>query len=261
MNNYCGNCGNKIQIGEAFCSKCGLRINQQNVSNNMSNSQKNSHYGLKITSLVLGIIAIVGSLIFNIFIIPLAIIGLVLGIVYSAKAKKFCAGIILNILGIIIPIVIICLLAVITSSLVNNGTFFDDSTTSNYGEENDLYYENEIIDDIYLIEIQYYDFIEKMENKDDFVLLLSQTGCSHCTNYKPKLKSVANDYKIMVYYIEVDLLTDNEFDVLSSYINFTGTPTTVFIKDGVEDSESSRINGDSSIDKIIATFRRNGYIK
>lgn len=248
MNNYCSNCGNKIQTGDVFCSKCGLRINQQNIPSNMNDLQKNNHDGFKIASLVLGIITIVGSIIFNFLIIPLAIIGLILGIIYSAKAKKFCAGIILNILGIVIPIVIICLLAGITSSLVNNGTFFDD-------------YENENINDSYLIEIQYYDLMTKLEDEDDFVLLLSQTTCSHCTNYKTKLKRIAEDYKIKVFYIEVNLLSNNEFDVLTSYINFNITPTTVFIKDGAEDSNSSRINGDSSIDSIIVKFKRNGYIK
>lgn len=260
MNNYCSNCGNKINDHEFFCNKCGSSVNQQNIQVNMNNSQQNDHKSLKITSLVLGIVAIVGSLIFNVLIIPLAITGLVFGIIYSTKAKKFCAGIVLNILGIIIPIVIVCLLVFMTNSLVNNGTFFDDTTNSNYNEENDWYYEDEVVDESYLTEIQYFALMEKFENKDDFILLLSQTGCGHCTNYKPKLKTVANDYKIKVYYIEVDLLSNDEFDVLSSYVNFTGTPTTVFIKNGIEDPESSRITGDSSIDKIITIFERNGYI-
>ena len=52
----------------------------------------------------------------------------------------------------------------------------------------------------YFKELKYDEVIEKIENKDSFVLLISQTTCTHCISYKPKLEEVANKYKIDIYY-------------------------------------------------------------
>ena len=114
----------------------------------------------------------------------------------------------------------------------------------------------------YLNEIEYDEIIEKIENKEDFVLLISQTTCSHCANYKPKLKDVANEYKLNVYYIDVDLLEEEEYNNLNSYLSFktAGTPVTLFLLNGEEKTVANRINGDSSKDKIIKKLKSNGFI-
>ena len=76
--------------------------NLNNQNNNMPvppNSTKIKE-GLGTASLVIGIIALVLSFIFSIFILPLAIVGLVLGIVNKVKHGKKFAGIILNAISI-----------------------------------------------------------------------------------------------------------------------------------------------------------------
>ena len=65
-----------------------------------------------------------------------------------------------------------------------------------------------------LIEINYNELKEKIDNKEDFVLCVSRTTCSHCQDYKPKLKKVGYKYKIDIYYIDVDLLNDDELKIL-----------------------------------------------
>lgn len=114
----------------------------------------------------------------------------------------------------------------------------------------------------YLNKIGYDEIIEKIENKEDFVLLISQTTCSHCANYKPKLKDVANEYKLNVYYIDVDLLEEEEYNNLNSYLSFktAGTPVTLFLLNGEEKTVANRIKGDSSKDKIIKKLKSNGFI-
>ena len=47
-----------------------------------------------------------------------------------------------------------------------------------------------------LFELKYDDVIEKFNNKEDFVLVISQTTCAHCISYKPVLRSVSKKYKI-----------------------------------------------------------------
>jgi len=112
----------------------------------------------------------------------------------------------------------------------------------------------------YFNEIKYDELMEKIENKEDIVLLISRTTCSHCVTYKPKLKAVANEYKVNVYYIDVDLLSKSENDKLTSHINYDGTPVTVFLRNGEEKTAANRINGDASKEKIERKLKNNGFI-
>lgn len=112
----------------------------------------------------------------------------------------------------------------------------------------------------YFIKLEYDDVIEKIENKEDFVLVLSQTTCSHCASYKPKVEEVANEYKVNLYYIEVDLLSADEKKEFVTHVNFSSTPSTVFILDGYEKTSANRINGDASKEKLIHKLKSNGFI-
>ena len=112
----------------------------------------------------------------------------------------------------------------------------------------------------YFNEISFNDIMEKIENKEDVVLLISQTTCSHCISYKPKLKDVSNKYKLNIYCIDVDLLGEDEAKELKSKVNYSSTPVTVFLKNGEEKTAANRINGDASKDKIVKKLKNNGFI-
>lgn len=113
----------------------------------------------------------------------------------------------------------------------------------------------------YLNEIKYDKVMERVEAKDSFVLLLSQTTCSHCMDFKPKLARVAKNYKVNIYYLETNLLSEDESKKLKEHFNYSGTPTTVFIINGEEKTAANRINGDVSEEKIISKLKSNGFIK
>ena len=112
----------------------------------------------------------------------------------------------------------------------------------------------------YFIELNYNEFMEKIENKKDFILVLSQTTCSHCASYKPKIEEVAKEYKVNIYFIEVDMMSDDEKKNFKSLISFTSTPTTVFIENGEEKTAANRINGETSKTVIIRKLKSNGFI-
>ena len=112
----------------------------------------------------------------------------------------------------------------------------------------------------YLEEIKYDKLVEKIEKKDSFILLLSQTECSHCLAFKPKLEQVANEFKIHMYYLETDLLDEDAYAELKKKFSFSGTPTTVFVVNGEETSAATRINGEVSREKIINKLKSNGFI-
>ena len=107
--------------------------------------------------------------------------------------------------------------------------------------------------------ISYEEIKEKIENDETFVLLISQTTCNNCANFKPKLDKFAKSNGIIVYYIEADKLSEEEQANLNSLISFSSTPTVVFIKDGYETTAASRIVGDSDTETIVRKFKSNGY--
>lgn len=99
---YCSKCGEENLSNATFCKSCGSELTNAIVINNEVKKKE----GLGIASIVLGVISLVLALIFNIFIIPIALVGLILGIINKAmKGKKF-AGIILNALAIILSVIV-----------------------------------------------------------------------------------------------------------------------------------------------------------
>lgn len=119
---------------------------------------------------------------------------------------------------------------------------------------------NAIDNKTYFKELKYKEVIEKIENKESFVLLLSQTTCSHCMDFKPKIENVANKYKLNIYYIETNLLNKDQASKLKTYISYTGTPTTIFILNGQETTVANRLNGSVEEQKIIDKLKSNGFI-
>lgn len=114
----------------------------------------------------------------------------------------------------------------------------------------------------YLIELKMDELREKINNKETFILLISQTTCSHCAEYKPKFKRVLAETKVTAYYIEKDLLSETEEAELKSIANISGTPTTVFIVDGEEANTAYRISGSGADEqKIKDRLTAMGYIK
>lgn len=112
-----------------------------------------------------------------------------------------------------------------------------------------------------LYELDVNEVIDKLNNHDSFILLISQTNCSHCKNFKPKLKKISMEYKLDIYYIDYDLYSDYEKDLFKDAVSFDGsTPVTVFFRNGVEETTSNRIYGDVSSEKIIYKFKKNGFI-
>lgn len=86
-----------------------IEVLNSSTSNNENvityNIPQPDNSGLKIASLILGIISIVFCL-FNIFMIPFAIAGICLGIKYKNESKKSCPGFVVSIIGLVLSIVI-----------------------------------------------------------------------------------------------------------------------------------------------------------
>lgn len=120
---------------------------------------------------------------------------------------------------------------------------------------------NRLKEEKYFKELSISELQEKIDSKESFILVISQTTCSHCAEYKPRIKKVLAKYEITGYYIEKDLLNEEETTQLNNIANISGTPATIFITDGEEKSSSTRISGARSTDVIISRLKAMGYIK
>lgn len=119
---HCRRCGRVLKGNERYCSECGEAV-----------SSINKPDGRASNSLVIGIISLLLSG-FNIFILPLAIIGLISGIRHKGKSSTKTIGIVLNTISIVI-IIIECLLLVFVYRVVvsnNNGESFIDKYVDKY---------------------------------------------------------------------------------------------------------------------------------
>jgi len=113
----------------------------------------------------------------------------------------------------------------------------------------------------YLVELTYNELVEKINNKDSFVLVFTQSQCGHCHEYKPVLTRTLAKVKLYAYEIVLDKLTKEEKAKLNDIANVSQTPTTTFIKDGQEINSTSRLVGVQPEDKLITRFKTFGYIK
>ena len=109
--------------------------------------------------------------------------------------------------------------------------------------------------------ISYNEFNIKKENKDSFPLVIGSSTCSACASYKVKMTQFIEENQIEVFYIDISKLEESEYNNLKTEISFTGTPTTVFYKEGKLTSYYNRLAGDEDMNIIKAIFKDNGYLK
>ena len=92
-------------------------------------------------------------------------------------------------------------------------------------------------------------------------MVISQTGCSHCKQYLPELNRTLKNVGLTAYELNITNQSKEETAILNKYVSFSGTPTTVFYKDGVETTTLTRISGYADQNKIIERLKSLGYIE
>lgn len=112
----------------------------------------------------------------------------------------------------------------------------------------------------YLIDIDYATFISMVNNGDDFIVEVVQTGCSNCTAFSPKFESVLTEYQITAYSLNISEFSDTDRNTFIDEYDVDGTPTVMFFEEGKETSTMKRLTGNQSKEKIISKLKSNGYI-
>jgi len=109
-------------------------------------------------------------------------------------------------------------------------------------------------------EIDYSEYSSLIDTKENFVLYIGSANCSHCLSFKPTLETIIEKYQLDVKYIDISTLTDKEYEVLKNKTKLQGTPTVVFIEDGVVQT-SPKIVGAVDYAVALQKFKESGYIK
>lgn len=109
-------------------------------------------------------------------------------------------------------------------------------------------------------ELTYTQLEEKLNNKDSFVVVLGSSTCSMCTQYKKTMDKVIRKNQVEIFYIDIAKLSDEDLPKFESKYVISGTPTTVFIKDGKEQSTYNRITGAVGYNDIIKALKKHGII-
>lgn len=99
----------------------------------------------------------------------------------------------------------------------------------------------------------------KIKAKETFIAVFTSSTCLYCYNTMPLIKQKAAEYNIPV--VEVNLSSNKNLDaygpfISAGYLNseITGTPTTVYFKDGViVDTQSGQLD----LTKVNSLFIRN----
>ena len=117
------------------------------------------------------------------------------------------------------------------------------------------------IENSYLIELSYKELEEKINNKESFLLMYTQSTCGHCHEFKPKLKRILAKQNFYGYEIVLDKLDNSERAKINDIANVNNTPTIVFIKDGQEINSSHRLVGAQSEEEIVRKLKYLGYIE
>lgn len=101
-------------------------------------------------------------------------------------------------------------------------------------------------------------FNEMIKKKRSFVVVISQTYCSHCIVYKPIYNEVLKEHNSKGYDLDIYGLSQTvRTDLLNKY-GINGTPTTLIFIDGV--LQKDRIEGMAEKQYLVDFLSKYGFI-
>ena len=111
-----------------------------------------------------------------------------------------------------------------------------------------------------LKQLTYAEYQEKINNDEQFVVILERATCSHCVTYMPIAEKFAKDNNVPMYYVDTDTFTAEDwegFEKSNSYLRKAngkwGTPTTVVLAG----SESvDYIEGSTTADELVKLYNK-----
>lgn len=113
-------------------------------------------------------------------------------------------------------------------------------------------------------EITYDELTKLVDGDKQFILFIGSNNCSHCTLFKVTVNEVVEKYKLVINYIDISKLSDDEYAYINSNFAFSGTPTTVLVKSGdepVSERVATKVKGAKSYEEFVNILKKNSFIK
>ena len=118
--------------------------------------------------------------------------------------------------------------------------------------------------------IDYSDYEEIINDNSTNIVVVGQTSCSHCIAYKPTINSVAGDYDIVINYLNLTEMTEDESSDFFESLKIIGydepkfiesgsfgTPLTLIIENG---KVKDYISGQRTYSQLVRELTRNNII-
>ena len=114
----------------------------------------------------------------------------------------------------------------------DNGSMNDNHGDSGNLDDN-IIPEKEIIIDDEVTDVNMSNWKRDINEGKEVVTVIASSRCPHCIAYKPVIEDIARKYNIRLYFFESDLLSNNDYDVLtdidSDKFRFSGSVPFTFI--------------------------------
>lgn len=108
--------------------------------------------------------------------------------------------------------------------------------------------------------LSYTDLDAKLNNKDDFVLVIGSSTCTACDAYEETMRDIITKNDIEIFFLDLNTLSDEESSKVYSKFVYSYTPTTIFIKNGEETGTHNRIVGAGEYKDVLNKLEQLGYI-
>lgn len=118
--------------------------------------------------------------------------------------------------------------------------------------------------------VDYEGYTNLINSPGAHIIVIGQTTCSHCIAIKPALNTVAKDYNITINYINVNILTQDEYNGFSESLkkleyndpDFVekgsfGTPLVLMVRDG---KIFKYFAGERTISQLVREFKKAGFV-
>lgn len=118
--------------------------------------------------------------------------------------------------------------------------------------------------------VDYSEYEKLINDGNTHLIVIGQTTCSHCIAIKPTLNSIAEEYDLTINYININVVTQDEYNKFVETLKQMeysdpafvekgsfGTPLIMIVKNG---KISSYIAGERSKSQLVREFKKAGLI-
>lgn len=108
--------------------------------------------------------------------------------------------------------------------------------------------------------INYKEFKEKLDKKEDFILFVTREGCHFCDEMRPHFEKALASTSNKAFELDVAKISEEESDEFLDNYKINGTPHVLYFKKGEEGSILKRItHGGYSEKELTESIKNNGF--